>query len=320
MAALDFPASPTNGQVFSAPNGVVYIWSLAYTAWLAQSPPPVTGQFAAFRASGLSLTGSPVVIVPNTVTLGNNGNWYNIATGRYTPPAGGYLINFGCNVYNGGGTNGSTVFELRKNGVAIGFAGPSTATGTAVEVEINQLTTADGTDYFEVFGYTAASQGLLSNVSFQAFQMAGSTGVQGPPGSQVGNGAVMATSTSNAPPGGGTAAVIVFPTVVTGNSGSWLNTTTGRYTPPAGRYHIEAGCSFYSSSGGIYNQTYIRKNGVAVITSYADTAAANRFCTPYASAIFDMNGTDYVDIAAACNISPSGASTHWFCAHPVSTA
>lgn len=35
MAAIDFPASPTVGQIFAAPNGVIYKWN--GTIWLAQS-------------------------------------------------------------------------------------------------------------------------------------------------------------------------------------------------------------------------------------------------------------------------------------------
>jgi len=58
MAAIDFPASPTDGQLFSAPNGVIYQWSAVFTAWLAlggansgayvgSTPPtsPYVGQF-----------------------------------------------------------------------------------------------------------------------------------------------------------------------------------------------------------------------------------------------------------------------------------
>src|SRR5262245_17167679 len=34
--ALDFPASPTDGQQFNAPNGVMYVWNAAGGLWLAQ--------------------------------------------------------------------------------------------------------------------------------------------------------------------------------------------------------------------------------------------------------------------------------------------
>ena len=58
MAAIDFPPSPTDGQLFSAPNGVIYQWSAPFTAWLSlggansgayvgSTPPtnPYVGQF-----------------------------------------------------------------------------------------------------------------------------------------------------------------------------------------------------------------------------------------------------------------------------------
>jgi microcystin-dependent protein len=37
MAALDFPADPVDGQSFTAPTGVSYIYNAAYQAWLAQA-------------------------------------------------------------------------------------------------------------------------------------------------------------------------------------------------------------------------------------------------------------------------------------------
>lgn len=58
MAIIDFPASPVDGQLFAAPNNVIYQWSALYTAWLAlggansgayvgTTPPtsPYVGQF-----------------------------------------------------------------------------------------------------------------------------------------------------------------------------------------------------------------------------------------------------------------------------------
>src|SRR5262245_50658732 len=40
-----------------------------------------------------------------------------------------------------------------------------------------------------------------------------------------------------------TATTLTFNTVVTGNSGGWYSTSTGRFTPPAGRYFLTAGMS-----------------------------------------------------------------------------
>jgi microcystin-dependent protein len=36
VAALDFPANPADGQAFTAPTGVLYVYNAAYQAWLAQ--------------------------------------------------------------------------------------------------------------------------------------------------------------------------------------------------------------------------------------------------------------------------------------------
>jgi hypothetical protein len=40
--AIDFPGSPINGQIFTAPNGIVYQYSTTYGSWLTQvGPAPV---------------------------------------------------------------------------------------------------------------------------------------------------------------------------------------------------------------------------------------------------------------------------------------
>ena len=36
MAAIDFPASPSDGQTFNAPNGVTYVYKAAQSLWYAQ--------------------------------------------------------------------------------------------------------------------------------------------------------------------------------------------------------------------------------------------------------------------------------------------
>ena len=40
---IDFPNAPADGQIFSAPNGVIYRYSAANTAWLTQSQPQALG-------------------------------------------------------------------------------------------------------------------------------------------------------------------------------------------------------------------------------------------------------------------------------------
>jgi hypothetical protein len=61
MAALDFPASPVDGQIFNAPNGVTYTWIAAVGFW---------------KASG---TAPPIVIVSPTppASPGPGQQWFN---------------------------------------------------------------------------------------------------------------------------------------------------------------------------------------------------------------------------------------------------
>ena len=104
MAVIDFPASPTDGQIFSATNGVVYKYSAAYTSWLAQNPaPPLggTGQVTAASSSAQSgmAASTDVQIAFGTVQAGNAGLWWNTSTNRYTPPAGSYFLQCNSNVF-----------------------------------------------------------------------------------------------------------------------------------------------------------------------------------------------------------------------------
>jgi len=96
--------------------------------------------------------------------------------------------------------------------------------------------------------------------------------------------------------------VVPYPNVITGNAGGWFNTSNNRYTPPAGRYFIEAAVTQFATGAGSLTLE-LRKNGAVVIRNN-DTIAANAQSTPRVSGIFDANGTDFFDI----NISGLGGS------------
>ena len=175
MAALDFPASPTTGQLFSAANGVTYRYD--GTIWLAQAGPGGgTGDFMAAASANFAL-GAVATVLWDTVQTGNSGSWYSTSTGRYTPPAGRY--NIFTEIYGRG--NAATMqldVTLRKNGVVIATAAASTAASlfwTAVPIEV--IVDANGTDWFDVQG--AASAASTGNGRFLAFPL---TGMQGPQG------------------------------------------------------------------------------------------------------------------------------------------
>lgn len=115
--------------------------------------------------------------------------------------------------------------------------------------------------------------------------------------------------------------VLLFNTVLTGNSGNWYNPANGRFTPPAGRYKIWAGVNWYSSSGAIQAAIKLRKNGVVVGKEvFAGATAANIGVFSHLDMVLDANGTDYFDIigrSGASGPTPSDALI-WFGAFPIS--
>jgi hypothetical protein len=63
---IDFPASPTDGQVFNAPNGVAYQYSATYSSWLAQSAAPGVGPYLPLVGGTLA---GPGTLVGTTATF-----------------------------------------------------------------------------------------------------------------------------------------------------------------------------------------------------------------------------------------------------------
>jgi hypothetical protein len=305
---IDFPASPTDGQIFSATNGVVYKYSAAYGSWLSQNPtPPIggTGDFAAAGTPAISGTAAPMIM---PVINGNSGGYYNAATGRWTPPAGRYNLYAVVGVFNSSTSVGITG-SLRKNGTAI-FTLSVTASAANVwaNLPLETQVDANGSDYFEFWalsGPATASQGY-----FGGFPL---TGVQGPtggaPGPVVGDFFVQGTGAVWAPPSVATWATAKPATVLSGNSGAYYNTTTGVYTPPAGRYRLFAELSFYSSASNMLGQLRWRKNGVAIpnTDTTTNTPGANLWGQVTAEVIVDANGTDTFDLQVQSSVLMSGA-------------
>src|SRR5215475_10107745 len=161
--AIDFPSSPTAGQLYVAPNGVSYQWSTTYTAWLPLSVTSAGVDDFFAQVQTITFTTTPTVIVFTPVVTGNSGGWYSTSTGRYTPPAGRYCLN--ASIGGGNSTVATTlVIQIRKNGTAILNA--SLTTGAANfngTVPIHEIVDANGTDYFEIAGSVAA--GASTNIS-----------------------------------------------------------------------------------------------------------------------------------------------------------
>jgi hypothetical protein len=149
MAALDFPASPTNGQLFYAPTGVVYQYDSGSTSWRTISVAPQGGGDFWATVDAAAWPGTAATVSSFVVQTGNAGGWYNASNGRFTPPAGRYFI------YCGGRTGLTTggvigIITIRKNGTNIisGF-GHSPSGNMYVMPEAQTTLDANGTDWFD---------------------------------------------------------------------------------------------------------------------------------------------------------------------------
>jgi hypothetical protein len=308
---IDFPNAPTDGQVFSATNGVVYKYSATYSSWLAQNPtPPLggVGQVTATSVASTNLIATDTVIPFATVQSGNAGLWWNTTTNRYTPPAGSYFINANLAYSTAAGGNASTVLSIRKNGAVIGP--PMTASSPASffgSQSIAQYVDANGTDYFEVVAHlTSGSTTTACNGGiFSAFPL---TGIQGPtggaPGPMVGD-----FATAGQPVVTTTAQAMIMP-VVNGNSGSYYNSATGRWTPPAGRYNLYGGLGAYSNVGNLSVIASLRKNGIVILTNSA-SGFTNGWGLAVVETQVDANGSDYFDLWGQTSAAATGSEGHF---------
>ena len=300
---IDFPSSPTVGQLYTAPNGVTYQWN--GTLWLTNS----AGGSGAVQAGGGTFapaTGVDVVLNFPTVMQGNTGNWLNLVNGRYTPPAGRYFLQVTHGVQAPTGGNGTWTLKPRKNGVVIPNEGASASGGPqfSIPITVGVYVDANGTDYFEWVANCASAGMANQGGGFTAFPLSGLQGPPGPLGASSGD--FCAVQTANFPPASSTFTTMILTQVVSGNAGNWYSPTTGRFTPPAGRYFIKAA---YSQACATANHIYIqlRKNGVVLIGDVDTSATANYFANPEVSIIVDANGTDWFDVQ-----TQSSAGNTWY--------
>ena len=314
---IDFPVG-TDGLIFSAPNGVVYKYSATYSSWLAQNPaPPLggTGDFTAVSAATQGIDTVVRVCTPTNVINGNAGSWFNTANGRWTPPAGRYNL-YGTQTFTSPGTATTTFYiYLYKNGAQIPGASnvtmqqvASSTTSLAVETNVD----ANGADYFEL--RVACSTGAtLSNCTFGAFPL---TGMQGPTGPPFGGGTGDFYATRNSDVSLVAGFTTMIPnTVVTGNSGIWYSTSTGRWTPPAGRYFIQTWTTVVSGGAGAIVDHALRKNGT-VVDQNTFAVQTGLYGELICSGVYDANGSDYFDCASASTANAISKSVD-FLAYPL---
>jgi hypothetical protein len=91
MAAIDFPASPTTGQTFAAPNGVVYQFT-AGGIWIVNGL-ALTGNSATVAPGGdISLSGSAYITTMTLPSVGAAGQvWFAELTFSYYGGTGAWL-------------------------------------------------------------------------------------------------------------------------------------------------------------------------------------------------------------------------------------
>jgi hypothetical protein len=99
--------------------------------------------------------------------------------------------------------------------------------------------------------------------------------------------------------------VLVLTTINSGNSGGWYNTTSGRYTPPAGRYFLAASLTGQAigATGIVFAQ--LTKNGSQIAYGFDTAYSASSTSSVSLSATVDANGTDYFELQAYCNVAGS---------------
>jgi hypothetical protein len=120
---------------------------------------------------------------------------------------------------------------------------------------------------------------------------------------------------------GGATVVVSSYTIMSGNSGGWLNVSNGRFTPPVGRYQLTGLLQLYSSSSLIIGAATLRKNGVVIPgTNFNSTSpAANNNTECVTAAIVDANGTDYFEMTAYGHVAAS-VTQALFLAFPVAAS
>ena len=163
-------------------------------------------------------------------------------------------------------------------------------------IYVSAVVDASGSDYFEFRLSCNAASTVANQTYFGGYPL---TGMQGPPGPiGISSGDFWSYNSASITGLPASATPIKTDVVSTGNSGSWYSTATGRYTPPAGRYHIFATAVVGYGGGAVQADFYLRKNGVNIPGARSGITPANTgyYETAKIGVTVDANGTDYFDL------------------------
>lgn len=168
--AIDFPASPTNGQQFTPIAGLSYVYN-GY-AWDLVSGGVSNAAFHAMLSADQTGVANETFtkVAFNTASF-NIGGYYNTSTQRWVPPVG--VGNIIAAVYFSAGLLLGTPIQiaLYKNGTIFKreFCSASADYGSA---SISVVDNANGSDYYEVYVnvMSGATATISSGASYTYFQ------------------------------------------------------------------------------------------------------------------------------------------------------
>lgn len=285
--ALDFPSSPTNGQVYDN-----FYYDSAKGVWKSlssgASPNYITN--AVISATAPNATTVPLTVKGASSQTVNLQEWKNSANTNlaYINNA-GHFASKTLTVFSsagaksfGVGDDPSGQIELgREDGVAsspyIDFHSGATATDYDVRVQANGGTGSNAGGTLSVFGKMNAPSQPYARLRF--------TGSN--PSYVAGNNVTIAMNTVDA------------------NIGNCYNTSNGRFTAPiAGRYLVTASLQFaFSSANASWSfNINVHKNGSYVAGTYESNYLATYF-PARVSAIIDCNANDYLELRLFANTS-----------------
>jgi len=303
--ALNFPSSPTNGQLYTDPNAV--IWRFDGVKWNVErgtSYKTFSGAKVKF-SSTYNLTSTSTAVSFDVESIDIDGYYSGTNPTRITvPETAFYRINFSAYTNSDGS---SYTISLRKNGSTV---------LSSVTISPNQYTNFDeiidlvSGDYLEIYALETQGTGSLTTSSFFEIARAGysmgtavsaATAFSGVRGIRTSSYAVTSTATAiswnstdfnqNADASGAT---------------YWTVGTPSRFTIAiTGFYRLKG--TIVPSVSGSYT-LLLRKNGTTSLASVTTDA----FETAQIDEIYQFNAADYVEILINDTNSTGSLSTETY--------